>query len=451
MTDDALVGADIQSTSVETQEAEAGSWRDGTPNVRAALAGSGSDGPSGFVREMWNWILEGNSAVVTALAVFLAIVVGGLLIAFTDPTVLHAWGNFFSAPGAAIAATWDSVSAAYSSMFEGAIFSPGSISTAVNGGSIANVFYPISETLVNATPLILTGLSVAVAFRAGLFNIGATGQYIGGAMIAGYIGFAISLPPFIHLIVCLLGGILGGAIVGFIVGFLKARTGAHEVIVTIMLNYVMGFLILYLLGLTPFRVPGPGANPLSPNIHGSATLPHLLGSSLRVNAGLLVALAAAAGIWWLLSRSTPGFELKTVGANPSAARSAGMSVERTWVWVMILAGGLAGLAGATVVQGTQFNLNPQIAGTYGIDAITVALLGRASPGGVVLASLLYGALFAGGVNMQAVTQTPEDIVTVIQALIVLFVAAPMFVRTVFHLRAAKAGGVGQMASKGWSG
>lgn len=453
MTDEALGGAQgVQAAIDASLQEDTSTWRDGTPNVRAALAPkepSGS-GPSGFARALLDSILEGNSAVVTILAVVIAIVVGGVLIAFTDPPVLHAWGHFFTNPGNAFAQTWDSVSAAYSSMFEGAIFSPSAISTAINGGSISNVFYPISETVVNATPLILTGLSVALAFRSGLFNIGGTGQVIGGAMISGYIGFGINLPPFIHVVVALLGGILGGMIVGGFVGYLKAKTGAHEVIVTIMLNYVMGFLILYLLGLTVFQAPGEGGNPISPNIHSTAVLPHLLGSNLRLNVGFLIALAAAGGAWWLLSRSTLGFELKAVGANPSAARNAGMSVERTWIIVMLIAGALAGLAGATIVQGTQFSVNNQIAGTYGIDAITVALLGRASPVGVLLASLLYGALYAGGVNMQAATQTPEDIVTVIQALIVLFVAAPMFVRTVFRLRAAKAEGVGTVPAKGWT-
>ena len=190
-------------------------------------------------------------------------------------------------------------------------------------------------------------------------------------------------------------------------------------------------------------------DPISPSVDGNATLPHLAGANLRLNAGFLVALAAAAAVWWLLNKTTLGFELRTVGANPSAARSAGMSPERTWVIVMMIAGGLAGLAGASVILGTDFQLTPQIYGTYGIDAITVALLGRATPTGTVLAALLYGSLHAGGIQMQAQTQIPVDIVTVIQALIVLFVAAPPLVREIFHLRRRSAGEGGQLLAQGW--
>jgi len=220
------------------------------------------------------------------------------------------------------------------------------------------------------------------------------------------------------------------------------------VIVTIMLNYVMEYLILYLLGLTVFRQHGR-PDPISPPVASNAMLPHLAGATLRINAGFLLALAAAAAVAWLLNRTTVGFELRTVGANPSAARSAGMSPERTWVIVMLIAGGIAGLSGAAVVLGTDFSLTPQIYGTYGIDAITVALLGRATPTGTVLAALLYGALRAGGVEMQAVTQIPVDIVTVIQSLIVLFVAAPPLVREIFRLHRRGAGEGGQLLAKGW--
>jgi simple sugar transport system permease protein len=336
-------------------------------------------------------------------------------------------------------------------MFEGAIFSPGTIAAAFHGGSVGAIFYPNSQTLSDATPLILTGLSVAIAFRAGLFNIGAAGQWIGGAIIATYLGFAVSMPPGIHVIVCLIGGIAGGAAIGWIVGELKARTGAHEVIVTIMLNYVMYNLLSYLLG-TPKALQAPHQSNLSsPNIAASAQLPHVGGPPPQVDAGFLVALAAAAVVGWLLTRSTIGFQFRTVGANPNAARSAGMSVERSWVLVMLIAGALAGLSGASVIQGSSVHaLTFNSYGTYGFDGITVALLGRARPGGVVLAALLFGALHSGGTAMQAATQVPTDIVTVIQGLIVLFVAAPPLVRVVFRLRQTRAGGL-EAVAKGWNG
>jgi simple sugar transport system permease protein len=427
------------------------------PSVPAGETGTGQERAS-FGRTLLDAILEGNSVVVTILAIFTAIVIGGLLIAFTNTAVLHAWGNLFSAPGTAIARAWDAAAGAYVAMFEGSIFNPHTVgalfqqksfAVALHDGTVSAVFNPLSETAVSATPLILAGLSVAIAFRAGLFNIGAQSQFIGGAMLATWLGFGVSLPPVIHVVVCVLGGFAGGAALGWIVGALKARTGAHEVIVTIMLNYVMQYLLSYLLGTSALERPGANGNLISPVIAGDAHLPLLAGSHLRINAGFLLALACAAGVWWLMSRSTLGFEFRTVGANPSAARSAGISMERTWILVMLIAGGLAGLAGSAVVQGTDFSLNFQSYGTYGIDAITVALLGRARPGGVVLAALLFGALHAGAPLMQVATSTPVDIVQVIQALIVMFVAAPPLIKAMYRLRATRAGGSGQALSKGW--
>jgi simple sugar transport system permease protein len=258
------------------------------------------------------------------------------------------------------------------------------------------------------------------------------------------------MPFGVHVIACVIGGFVGGAAIGWVVGELKARTGAHEVIVTIMLNYVMQYLLVYLLSYH-YLMQAPGSsNPISPPIAGNAHLPLLFGSHLRINAGFLIALACAAGIWWLLSRTTTGFEFRSIGKNPSAARVAGMNVERNWVLVMLIAGGLAGLAGSAVIQGTDLTLNPQSYGTYGIDAITVALLGRGRPLGVVFAGLLFGALHAGAPLMQSVTGTPVDMVEVLQAVIVLFVAAPPLIRAIYRLRAAKAGGVGLVLSKGWN-
>src|ERR1039457_2107115 len=396
-------------------------------------------------------VLEGRPTVVTILAIAAAVVLGGLLIAFSDTTVLHAWSEFFSAPGNAIAQAWDSAAAAYSAMFEGAIFNPHTIAAAFHGGSVGAIFYPLSQTGSKATPLILTGLSVAIAFRAGLFNIGASGQWVGGAIVATYLGFAVSLPPVVHVIVCLLGGFAGGAVIGWLVGELKARTGAHEVIVTIMLNYVMYNLLSYLLG-TPRALQAPGqSNLISPNVAANAQLPHVGGPPPQVDTGFLVALAVAAAVGWLLTRSTIGFQFRTVGANPSAARSAGMSVGRAWVLVMVIAGGLAGLSGASVIQGSAVHaLTFNSYGTYGFDGITVALLGRARPGGVVLAALLFGALHSGGTAMQAATSVPTDIATVLEGLIVLFVAAPPLIRAVFRLREARAGGL-EAVAKGWNG
>jgi general nucleoside transport system permease protein len=419
-------------------------------SATATSAPPARDWLRGADRAVISAIVQGSPTVVTILAIFSALVLGGLIIAFSDTTVLHAWNSFFAAPGTALSATWQSVASAYSALFEGAIVNPHTVAAAFHGGSVGAIFYPLSQTTSQATPLILTGLAVALAFRAGLFNIGAASQWIGGAIVVTYLGFAISLPPVIHVIVCLLGGFAGGAVLGWLVGDLKARTGAHEVIVTIMLNYIMYNFLSYVLG-TPTALQQPGqANLISPTIAADAQLPHVGGPPPQVGLGFVIALAAAAGVWWLLERSTVGFQFRTVGANPSAARTAGMSVPRTWILAMLLAGGLAGLSGAVTIQGTFYSLNFQSYGTYGIVGITVALLGRARPLGVVLAALLFGAFESGGAVMQAATTVPIDIIEVIEGLIVLFVATPPLIRAVYRLREARAGGVEAMA-KGWNG
>jgi general nucleoside transport system permease protein len=396
-------------------------------------------------------VTEGHSVVITILAFVIALLVGAVLIVASDPVVLRAWDSVGYAPGTAFSATWDSVSAAYSALFEGAIFSPATISAAFHGGSIAAIFYPLSLTAFEATPLILTGLSVAVCFRAGMFNIGAAGQWIGGALVATWLGYAVHLPVVLHAIVCVIGAFIGGAVIGWLVGVIKARTGAHEVILTIMLNYVMYNFLTFVLS-SPSLMQAPGqTNAVAPNIQGSAMLPHVGGPPPQAGVGFLIALAAAAGTWWLLSRSTLGFEFRTVGASPSAARSAGIRVERVWVLAFLIGGGLAGLSASTIVQGQTAPLTFNSYGTYGFDGITVALLGRARPLGVVLAGLLFGAMDAGGTVMEAATGVPADVTNVIEALIVLLVAAPPLIRLLFRLRSTGGAGPQAVASKGWSG
>jgi simple sugar transport system permease protein len=404
-------------------------------------------------RDIIEAITQGSSTVLTILAIFSALVIGALLIVFTDPVVLRAWDSLGYAPGTAFSSTWSSLAAAYSAMFEGAIFSPATVGAAFHGGSIGAIFYPLSLTLFEATPLILTGLAVGIAFRAGLFNIGGTSQFIGGAIVAAWLGFGVSLPIVIHVIVCVIGGGIGGAAIGGIVGELKARTGAHEVIVTIMLNYVMIYLLYFLLS-SPSGLQAPHqSNQIAPPVAGNAQLPHVGGPPPQASAGFLIAIAAAAAVAWLLSRSTIGFQFRTVGANPSAARSAGMNVERTWVLVMLIAGALAGLAASAVILSGGSPPPPLAAdtpGTYGFDGITVALLGRAKPGGIVLAGLLFGALNAGGTNMAVATPVPADIVQVIEGLIVLFVAAPPLIRAIYRLRKTARTDM-EAVAKGWNG
>ncbi|HEX4831468.1 MAG TPA: ABC transporter permease [Trebonia sp.] len=419
----------------------------------SADAGGEARRTGSFGREFLIALREGNTVTVTFLAIVTAAVIGGLLSAFTNPAVLHA------SAGDILPQAWKAAAATYTALFEGAIIDPhqvaalfqqSSLPTAVHDGYVGAVFNPISETCVAATPLILAGLAVAVPYQAGLFNIGGQSQIIGGLIFATWLGFDVSLPPFVHVVVCVLGGIAGGAVIGWLAGEIKARTGAHEVIVTIMLNYVLQYLLAFLLNSTSL-LEAPGSNPVTPSIASDAHLPQLFGSGImRVNVGFLIALACAAGVWWLMNRTTTGFELRAVGASPSAARVAGMKVERAWVLVMLIAGGLAGLAGSAIVQGTDFSLSSSTYGSYGIDAITVALLGRGKPGGVVWAGLLFGALTAASGRMQSAASTPAQIGDVLEAVVVLFIAAPPLVRTMFRLRAARAGGVGTAMSKGWN-
>jgi simple sugar transport system permease protein len=382
-----------------------------------------------------------GTAGITFLSIVMALVIGAFFIAFSDPKVQEVSGYFFAKPLDTLSAAWTAVVQAYEALFTGMVFNP-------QADSLVAALKPLSETITFATPLILGGLSVALAFRAGLFNIGAEGQIILGAIFASFIGFKFDLPIGIHLVLAVLGGFIGGAIWGGIAGFLKAKTGAHEVITTIMLNWIAIYLVAWLLTRRLFLREGR-QDPISPPVNPNAEYPTLI-DQWRVHAGILVAVACAWGVAWLLNKSVLGFQFRAVGANASAARTAGMNVSRMYLLVMLIAGGLAGLAGSAQILGTEKSLSGGISAGIGFDAITVALLGRANPWGVVAAGLLFGGLRAGGLNMQTATGTPIDIVLVIQALIVLFIAAPPLVRSVFRLPETGKGGFMQTA-KGWNG
>jgi ABC-type uncharacterized transport system permease subunit len=399
-----------------------------------------------FLHNLWT----ANTIVVTFLAIVLAIVIGGVLIVLSTPDVLATYTYFFARPSDALLASWDVVSEAYLNLFRGSILDTEAIVGWIQGtNSWELAFFPMSETLSYATPLVFTGLCVALAFRGGLFNIGAQGQAIIGVIFAALAGFLLPLPPVIHLLVALLAGAVGGLIWGFIPGFLKARTGAHEVITTIMLNYVAFLFLGWLLLQNGIRDP-ERSDAISKVVDSSAKLPRLLGSNLRVDAGIILAVLVAWGAAWMLRTSTFGFELRAVGANPDAARTAGMSVARTTIVVMALAGALAGLGGSSVVLGAQANaLTGSVVGNIGFDGILVALLGRVKPWGVVLASLLFGALRAGGNRMQAYSGISLELVFVLQALIVLFVAAPALIKALFRLRAARVARLETSMARGW--
>ncbi|HTT92748.1 MAG TPA: ABC transporter permease [Acidimicrobiales bacterium] len=391
--------------------------------------------------ELLRRLSEANVFVVTVCAIFAGLVVGAILILVTSPTVLQAWGNIGSNPGHAFGESWSTVAAAYSALLEGSIFNP-------HAQNLTQAFNPISETLVAATPLMLAGLGVGLGFSTGVFNIGGQGQLIAGAVAALWVGTEIKAPIGIHIPLVILAGAAGGAVAGFIPGILKATTGAHEVITTIMLNYIFLDLLDWLLTVAPLQQPGQ-SNAISKTMPATARMPHLFGSGLRVNVSLLVALAMALVVWWLMRRSRLGFSFKVIGLNPDAGKTAGMDARLITVLVLTISGALVGMAGMATLSGTDFFLSTNYGGETGFNAITVALLGRNSPGGIVLGSLLFAALISGGRNMQAVTGIPIDLTTVIQAVIVFMVATPALVKEVFRLHEAPGAEV-RIATKGWT-
>jgi simple sugar transport system permease protein len=343
-------------------------------------------------------------AVIPVASIILALIVGSLLIIVS------------SAVGPLKKLDIGLPLVAYSALVEGAF-----------GGSTA-----IVNTIVAATPLVLTGLAVGVGFKAGLFNIGGTGQVLVGGFTAALAGSLVANQPIpIAVAVAVLAGALGGALYGFIPGALKAFTGAHEVVSTIMLNSLASFAIVGLVN-DIFKITGPSfARTASV---GNAALPVIFGRN--GTPGFLIALAVVPIAYWLLWRTTLGFEIRTVGANPSAARYAGMSPRRLIVLTMSLCGLFAGLGGA--IEILSLGYYPAVFGTtIGFAGITVALLGRAHPVGILLAAILLGAMRAGAPSMQIEAKVPVEIIDVIQGLILLFLAAEIVVRRLFRIRAVR--------------
>jgi simple sugar transport system permease protein len=372
--------------------------------------------------------------LVPLLAVITAAVIGGLVIWLTGsgpaPDDVKGWPDVLVQSG-----LWRPL-LAYGGLVQGAFGSR----------------QALSETAVWTTPYIFAGLAVALAFKGGLFNIGAEGQLAMGALIAAWIGFGLPditgpLPAIVHVPLAIVGGGLAGAVWGAIPGWLKARTGGHEVINTIMMNYLALLLSSYLLN-GPWKDPNPlNVVAQTPVIAQSAQVAPIF-ANYRLHWGALLALLAAVVVFWLLRRTTLGFEIRTVGANPSAARYAGIGVGRTIVLTMALSGLLAGLAGADEVVMLNYGHTLSFNIGYGFDAITIALLGKTNPIGVVLAAILFGAMRNGATRMQFLTQVPVDIIAVIQALILLFVAADTIVRYIYRIRA---GGTRLVLTRGWGG
>lgn len=378
-----------------------------------------------------------NVITIPLLAILTGLIIGAILIAATSTTVYEAFGESI---WRGFATAGREIVQAYGALFTGSLGDPVKIATALGSGdarAIRSAVNPILESLVQATPYIFAGLAVTVGFRAGLFNIGVEGQLFIGAACATFVGYAIKgLPAIIHMPLAFLAGGLGGALWGFIPGLLKAKTGGHEVINTIMMNWIAFRLTEWLLS-GPMTREGSGGMPISPIIEKSAEIPQFFQTPIRFHLGFFIALAIAWLIWWILFKTTWGLNLRTVGTNPRAAKYAGLSVTKSIIVGMAISGGLAGLAGANQILAVNRSMALGLSSGYGFDSIALALIGGNHPVGVVLASILFGTLRNGATRMMVVSRIPIDIVDVVQAIILMFVAAPAIIRSIYRLKKPK--------------
>ncbi len=393
----------------------------------------------------WPWMRDRltsrlSGLVVPVLSVITALLIGAIILILTDQAVYRAWGE--GRVGAGLGAGMANLVRAYAALYQGALGDPirilGAIGYWLNGDGLQPLLNSVrgpSDTLVQSVPYIFAGLAVALGFRGGLFNIGAEGQIGVGWLAAVLVGMSFSgLPAVIHLPLAIVVGAITAGLWAAVAGFLKARTGAHEVITTIMLNYVVFRLSDWLLCGPLEAVRGTCR---TRDILSSAVLPRFLDHPVTLHWGFVLAIAAAAATGWFLFRSTWGFELRTVGANPNAARYGGMNVAKNYVLAMFLSGCLAGLAGVSQGLGITRNIALGFRSGYGFDSIALALLGKSHPVGVVGASLLFGVLRAGASRMQSVAGIPTEIVQIVQSLVIIFIAAPAIIRALYRLRQAR--------------
>jgi simple sugar transport system permease protein len=408
----------------------------------------------------WPWMKEWLLArirglTIPVLSVLTALIIGALVIMFTDQAVYETLGD--GRVGRALGLAFGNMTRAYGALYQGALGDPIRILSAVGrwlGGEgtqpIVGAVRGPSDSLVQSVPYIFAGLAVALGFRGGLFNIGVEGQIGMGWIVAVIVGFTdIGLPAVIHLPLSILAGAVAGGLWAAIAGLLKARTGAHEVITTIMLNYVSFRLSEWLLCGPLEAVQGTCR---TKDILTSAVLPRFLEHPVTLHWGFVVAILAAVLTGWFLFKTTWGFELRTVGANPNAARYGGMSVSKNFVLAMFLSGCLAGLAGLSQGLGITRNVALGFSAGYGFDSIALALLGKSHPAGVVGASILFGVLRAGAGRMQSVAGVPTEIVQIVQSLVIVFIAAPAIIRALYRFREARredAEAEVTISSRGW--
>jgi general nucleoside transport system permease protein len=377
----------------------------------------------------WNAALKeilAGGLTRTVVSVILGFAVGAFFMIISNKEFLQSIGYFFADPLASLRAAGDVVNAGYGALFRGSIFN-------ANGATIEASLRPITETLRLAGPLIAAGLGIGLGFRVGLFNIGGTGQMVSGIIWATFVATRMELPPVVHFVVAILAAIAGSAIIGIFVGYLKAKTGANEVITTIMLNYVIvSFFNFLLLDQNLLQGETASGYTKSDPAFETATLPLILGDGYALHIGLILSLAAVGFYWWLMERSTIGFRLRAVGFNASAAKTAGLKVEGTYVLALGLSAAFVGIAAANQALSSTGGVTPTSHAGIGFDAITVALLGGSTASGILMAGLLFGAFKAGGPAMQVENISP-DVLGIVQGAIVLFIAAPPLIRAIFRL------------------
>lgn len=365
-----------------------------------------------------------TSAARVAASILVGFLIGALFIFFSAEDFLE--GVADGDIGGAIFGGLGAVGAGYEALFRGAIIN-------TRAGSFVDAIAPLTETIRFAGPLIAAGLGIALGFRVGLFNIGGNGQMMFGILWGTFVSTRMELPVVLHLVVAVFATVLGAAMMGAFVGFLKARTGAHEVIVTIMLNYISIYLFTWFIrNPNLLQDPTAGGTPKAEAPAVTAQLPLLAPEHYKIHAGVFLVAGAVWLYWWLMERSTLGYRFRMVGHNPNAARSAGVNVERTYVAAMFASAGLIGIAAAHQTLGLQVGYTESIHAGIGFDGITVALLGGGNALGILFAGLLFGAFKAGGPQMQVIGVSSE-VLGIVQGAIVLFIAAPPLIRALFRL------------------
>lgn len=431
-----------EATATVLDETPAGQTRGGTSPERGRR-----------LTRMLASIRVARPSVVFACSLLSGVVVSAVIIVVSINASRSAIEHLFVHPGHSFATIATTLKVAYGALLSGALGKPGAFGTAITHSSLQSwgqAFQPLGSTITTSVPLAVGGMGLAIAYRSGVFNIGAPAQMVSGGIAASWVGFSFgTLPMPLHVALALLAACAGGAIGGLVPGFLKVTTGANEVIVTIMLNYVMGGLLTWLISATFFSQLA-GASPVGRLTTPSGSLPELFGHVVGIDAGVIVAAAALLFGWVLLSRSRLGFELELTGTSPDAARTAGIRHSHAFLAAFAISGAVVGLAGGVPILGNQHQLQATFGASVGVLAITVAFVGRNTPIGVMLTAFLYGVLQNGGLNLQGATGLSDQLSTVVEAVIVLFMVAPALVAELYRLKPAPGTSLRSLAlSRGW--